>query len=475
MLRYWLVVTLVACVSGCPAFAGEPPGVPSAAPEPCLPGDIMAAVSSAVGPVTACFEGDLALRLDASGKYMTRFMVEADGHVGPLRVDSDAPGDAVFRLCLANAIQDVRFVRPRGGVCRIKYPFAFNVAPEAPAYAAEIPTGVVATVNGVAVIAPGSAKRFAEIVRRLTPLVPPAELFGRARVMLVRGLIEDEILRQRAGAWGIHGAPETVAPELARVRAHFPTESAYVEFAEREAGGLPQFESAVRFAVMQNRLLEKSGYLPVDRSRLEGAWRAYRDWWTVPERAVVGHIQVSLTGDATPAEVEAAASRLDAVRTELSRPDADFGAVARRVSDAPDAAAGGDLGTVTRKRLPKAMEDAVFSLPIGVLSEPIRTRGGLHIVRVVERQPTRTLTVDELEKAEPGVLESVYRAWVRAGLVASLLPTTRLQTMTADAAAAIVGLGFVPWQGRDEIDPTLANWPHSRLPPRPVAQPAASP
>jgi peptidyl-prolyl cis-trans isomerase C len=74
---------------------------------------------------------------------------------------------------------------------------------------------------------------------------------------------------------------------------------------------------------------------------------------------------------------------------------ADFAELARVESDDMGTSSkGGDLGLVKRGQIPPSFEDAAFALPVGELSEPIKTPYGYHLIRVEERKPTKTF--DEL-------------------------------------------------------------------------------
>ena len=62
----------------------------------------------------------------------------------------------------------------------------------------------------------------------------------------------------------------------------------------------------------------------------------------------------------------------------------DFATIAKAESaDTVSAAAGGDLGSpFKRGQMVKPFEDAAFSLPVGQLSDPVKTQFGYHIIRV---------------------------------------------------------------------------------------------
>jgi peptidyl-prolyl cis-trans isomerase D len=78
-------------------------------------------------------------------------------------------------------------------------------------------------------------------------------------------------------------------------------------------------------------------------------------------------------------------ARARALRDSIVR-GADFGDVARRESaDSGSRAEGGDLGMIGRGQMVAAFDRAVFSLPVGQISEPVVTPFGAHLIKVERR------------------------------------------------------------------------------------------
>jgi peptidyl-prolyl cis-trans isomerase C len=66
---------------------------------------------------------------------------------------------------------------------------------------------------------------------------------------------------------------------------------------------------------------------------------------------------------------------------------ADFATLAKAESDdKSNADKGGDLGTFGHGKMVPAFDKAAFSLPVGELSEPVKTQFGYHIIKVETRQ-----------------------------------------------------------------------------------------
>jgi parvulin-like peptidyl-prolyl isomerase len=76
----------------------------------------------------------------------------------------------------------------------------------------------------------------------------------------------------------------------------------------------------------------------------------------------------------------------EAARIELDE-GADFKELSRRVSRAPNAAGGGDLGMLTEGGLPVNLDEVIFALSAGEISEAVPGPSGYHIFQVLEVFP----------------------------------------------------------------------------------------
>ena len=75
----------------------------------------------------------------------------------------------------------------------------------------------------------------------------------------------------------------------------------------------------------------------------------------------------------------------------------------------------GDLGFVHRGSLQPALDEAVFSLEVGALTEPVRTIYGFHILQVLERRPPEQLELADVREA---VEDRIDREWHERRLAA---------------------------------------------------------
>jgi peptidyl-prolyl cis-trans isomerase D len=121
-----------------------------------------------------------------------------------------------------------------------------------------------------------------------------------------------------------------------------------------------------------------------DETTLRAAYEERIDELREPERLTVRHILLTVPANASDAAARQVRDRLAGLRAEIEA-GADFAAVAEASSeDSVSAAQGGDLGIVERGMMDPAFEQAAFSLEKGVVSEPVRSRFGYHLIEVTE-------------------------------------------------------------------------------------------
>jgi peptidyl-prolyl cis-trans isomerase D len=83
----------------------------------------------------------------------------------------------------------------------------------------------------------------------------------------------------------------------------------------------------------------------------------------------------------------------------LARKGDDFATLARKYSKDSTASKGGDLGYFTRTDMVKPFADVAFSIQKGEISDLVRTRFGLHIIKVEDIKESVPQPLDEVREA----------------------------------------------------------------------------
>ncbi len=116
-----------------------------------------------------------------------------------------------------------------------------------------------------------------------------------------------------------------------------------------------------------------------------------------PEQVRARHILFKVASSATAEQEAQARTRAEAVLAAL-RNGEDFATLAKQHSeDTATAEQGGDLGYFPRGQMVAPFEEATFSLPVGQLSDLVRTPFGWHILQVEDKREAETQPLAEIE------------------------------------------------------------------------------
>jgi len=107
------------------------------------------------------------------------------------------------------------------------------------------------------------------------------------------------------------------------------------------------------------------------------------------EEVRASHILVLLKADASPADTAVALAKILTIRNRILAGE-DFNVVAVATSEDNSVKVNrGDLGYFSALQMVYPFEEAAFTLPVGKVSAPVRTRFGYHLVLVTDRRPAR--------------------------------------------------------------------------------------
>ncbi|MHC2994344.1 MAG: peptidylprolyl isomerase [Candidatus Atribacteria bacterium] len=76
----------------------------------------------------------------------------------------------------------------------------------------------------------------------------------------------------------------------------------------------------------------------------------------------------------------------------------DFSEIAKEKSIGPSAAQGGDLGYLTKGTIVSEIEDVIFALEVGEISDVIQTEFGFHILKLLDKKPEIIKPIEEVKE-----------------------------------------------------------------------------
>ena len=142
---------------------------------------------------------------------------------------------------------------------------------------------------------------------------------------------------------------------------------------------------------------------------IEDFYRLHEEDYKEPEKVRARHILFRIPPKAKTSEIQAIQKKADMV-LDLARKGENFAELARKYSEDSTASKGGDLGYFTRQDMVKPFSDAAFSLEKGEISDLVRTRFGLHIIKVEDIKPE---SIKPLAEVKERVIQSVKQEQAR--------------------------------------------------------------
>ncbi len=215
---------------------------------------------------------------------------------------------------------------------------------------------------------------------------------------LLRNLIDQQLWLSKGKELGVTGETELVN-RLNEIRKQYNLASLEdLEKAAQEQGvSYEDFKANIRNGIITQEVMrdEVGRRISVTPGEVQRYFEEHKQDYAQQESVRLSEILIS-TGSATngqvgeaaedPAKVAEAQAKANDIEAKLHA-GGDFSQLAKSFSEGTTASEGGDLGTYKRGQLAKVFEDQVFNLKVGESTEPIRTKQGFVIFKVLAHTP----------------------------------------------------------------------------------------
>lgn len=167
-------------------------------------------------------------------------------------------------------------------------------------------------------------------------------------------------------------------------------DSLEVELKRQQGITLAKFKADARKAIREQLIKQKvqQSFMfsnKINRKEVEAFFNEYKD--SIPpvgESVELSKLSIKIL--ASNKIRQAAYDKITSVKTRLNNGE-DFTELAKKYSDGPEGAEGGDLGFIAKGTLNDlAFEEIAFNLSPGQVSEPFESKYGFHILSVIERR-----------------------------------------------------------------------------------------
>jgi len=320
-----------------------------------------------------------------------------------------------------------------------------QAAPATPAAAAAPPDSgsvveeIITRVNGQ-IITRSEFLRSKDQLRDDVKQQDPAnadKLYAEREKDILRDLIDQQLLLEKGKDLGISGDTDLVK-QLDKMRKDMKLDSMEELEKAATAQGISyeDFKQNMRNQIITQKVIgeEVGSHLSIAKEEEQRFYDEHKSDMEQPESIKLSEILVApqkptatakpappdataAPGDnPTPQDPEAAKQAADAAALSAAeakandllkqiRAGASFEEIAKKYSDGPSAAQGGDLGVFKRGALAKELEDKTFAMKAGEVSDVVRTKQGYIILKVVGHQAAG---IPPMKEIEPRIQDALY-------------------------------------------------------------------
>jgi len=264
----------------------------------------------------------------------------------------------------------------------------------------------VAIVNGEPLPA---AKFNKKMSRYLRPgLKIPKDRLTKVKTTLLDRLIDDQLILQAAKKGSVEIDAKRAGSEYEKYTARFRSKDHFDNYLKHTGLSVHQIKGQIRVRLLLEGLLEKHGVLKVDQAEAKKFYEGHPNLYKQRETIHARHVLVKVSKKADAAAQAVAKQKLEKIQGALQS-GTSFEDVARAHSEGPSGPKGGDLGFFGRGQMVKEFEEVAFSLKPGIVSHPVRTVFGWHIIKVDEKKEGR---MKKFEEVNDQLVESLKRKQV---------------------------------------------------------------
>jgi len=244
---------------------------------------------------------------------------------------------------------------------------------------------------------PVAVLRFEDLLRRQGQ--SPQEAGPQAvAAQALDTLVNMELLYQETRRRGIDVAAERITEQVQELRQGFPSDEAFAQGLEQMGYASGELEAELERQLAIQLLIDSeiAPGVSVSGEELRDYYDAHPEAFRSPERVRARHILIRVAEGAGQEAETQARERIEEIRRRILD-GADFAELARELSEDGSSAEGGDLGYFVRSGMVPAFSDAAFSLPLGSLSEPVRSEFGYHLIEVTDRVEAGVVAFQDVE------------------------------------------------------------------------------
>ena len=243
-----------------------------------------------------------------------------------------------------------------------------------------------------------------------------AQMVAEGQKDVLRGLIDRELLLEKGKDLSITADTELIKRlDEMRKQMKLDTMEDLEKAATAQGVSFEDFKQNMRTEINTQQVIqhEVGSRLNISKDDEHLFYDQHKSELARPEEVKLSEILVSTEQAGNDEQkIAAAQAKADDLLKQI-KAGANFDEVAKKESQGPSAAQGGDLGFFEHGKLAKQLEDLTFGMKKDDVSNVIRTKQGFVILKVTEHQ---NAGVPSYTEVEPRLQEAVYRKRLQPAL-----------------------------------------------------------
>ncbi len=247
---------------------------------------------------------------------------------------------------------------------------------------------IVAIVDQTVVTEQELESRIATVTAQLKKQgteLPPENVL---RKQILERLITDTLQIQYAAQTGLKVDDNQLDKTIERIAEQ--NQMTLTEFSEalaKDGVSMRKFRSDIRNEITIARLREREvdGRVNVTESEIDNFLTSQAANTENQDEFEISHILIRTPEEGATEDVQKAKTKVDAAVKELNNGKS-FAEVSASFSDAPNALEGGKLGWKSGTQMPALFLDALKTMQVGEVSQPLRSPNGFHVLKLTNKR-----------------------------------------------------------------------------------------
>jgi peptidyl-prolyl cis-trans isomerase SurA len=219
---------------------------------------------------------------------------------------------------------------------------------------------------------------------------------------------------------------------------------------EKQGTSWEDYKTQIRNSLLTQEVIrrEMGTRIVIGHDEVKQYYDAHQKDFVRPEQVDLAEIFLDTQGK-NPQEIESIEQKMTDYRNRVIKGE-EFSEIAKRYSEGSTKDKGGNLGTFERGQLSKQLEDVVFKMDKGQITDVIQTKTGFEVIKILDHYQAG---LQPVEKVEPEIMNRIYMSKMQPQMREYLAQLREESYVTVKPgftdSAAIVGASVI-----QEVAPT---------------------